>query len=304
MQTSSSRRRRSRRSVVVPIPAREESSLGELVDLAVGRLAIVSRSSAPARLVGEVARSKALGGGLEATSPACAPPIPSATAKSGARAKNESSLALPLAAGVGAVAPARRLSASGHTPRSGTRCRRSGSRRRSCSSASPCSSRQLRRVPLVEFMSSTKYAPAAVEHRGRGCRRRSGRRCGTSASAGAADREAAEEVEALALRRGRRRCSATSQDASVAGGSKPPGRLVVAGLEAGRGACARRSLQRAARHPEQEQVEDGEEAELERYRERLVDRCLLLDVEERRSSVPRVTSSPGAEPGRWRPGGR
>ncbi len=100
-------------------------------------------------------RSKASAAAFEATSPAWAPPIPSATTKIGARTKKESSLALrwrpvsvrkawssirsiayACASNLNSVSPMRTTSPSS-------------------SSASPVQVASLSRVPLVEFMSST-----------------------------------------------------------------------------------------------------------------------------------------------------
>ena len=73
---------------VVPIPAREESSwasrwISRFADCAI----CSSCPSAGSSALTLPRRSKAPAAIREATSPACAPPIPSATAKSGGRAK-------------------------------------------------------------------------------------------------------------------------------------------------------------------------------------------------------------------------
>ena len=69
-----------------PHPGARGVALGELVDLAVGALDDLLEL-ALAGLLGLDPGSKAPAAIREATSPACAPPMPSATAKTGARAK-------------------------------------------------------------------------------------------------------------------------------------------------------------------------------------------------------------------------
>src|SRR6476619_3822072 len=78
--------------IVVPIPAREGSARARSW---MRRLAasIVSRRKCSGGPSGR-SRSKDSAAAFEATSPAWAPPMPSATTKIGARTKNESSLAL------------------------------------------------------------------------------------------------------------------------------------------------------------------------------------------------------------------
>ena len=80
----------------------------------------------------------------------------------------------------------------------------------------------------------------------------------------AADREAADQVEALALRRGRRRARRSARRRRGRAAAAEGGGLVEAGRVGGRGDRAAQVLQRRAGDPEQEQVEDDEEAELER----------------------------------------
>ena len=78
----------------------------------------------------------------------------------------------------------------------------------------------------------------------------------------APQRDAAEEVEVLPLVE----AAALLHDQERVGpGRLHPLDLVVARLEAGRGRASQ-VLQRAPRHPEQEEEQNGEEAELERYR--------------------------------------
>ena len=90
----------------------------------------------------------------EATSPACAPPIPSATTNTGARANDESSLSRrwrPVSV-LWIVSAARACMAIAAGRR--TRSRRSGSGRRSAAAAVRSSGSSLRYVPLVEPRSS------------------------------------------------------------------------------------------------------------------------------------------------------
>ena len=86
--------RRARAVSVVPMPERDESVCGELVDALVRLLARRARRYASGASAASSPGSNASAASRDATSPACAPPIPSATAKTGARAKKESSFAL------------------------------------------------------------------------------------------------------------------------------------------------------------------------------------------------------------------
>ena len=92
MPTSSARASTIAAVIVVPIPAREGSARASSW---IRRFAssIVSRRKPSAGASGR-SRSKASAAVFEATSPACAPPIPSATTKIGARTKSESSFSL------------------------------------------------------------------------------------------------------------------------------------------------------------------------------------------------------------------
>src|SRR5262249_7971479 len=67
--------------------------------------------------------------------------------------------------------------------------------------------------------------------------------------------------------------------------------VVVARLVTRRGGAAQ-VTQRASRHPDQEEEEHGEKAELERYRQRL-ERGLHCPMSNAKTLVPRVISSPG-----------
>ena len=67
--------------------------MGELVDARVGGLRRAGRAPPPARARRADRRWKASTASFEATSPACAPPMPSATTNSGERTISESSFA-------------------------------------------------------------------------------------------------------------------------------------------------------------------------------------------------------------------
>ncbi len=78
--------------IVVPIPAREGSARASWWILLFAA-SIVSRSTGSGGASGR-SRSKDSAAAFEATSPAWAPPIPSATTKIGARTNSESSFSL------------------------------------------------------------------------------------------------------------------------------------------------------------------------------------------------------------------
>ena len=123
--------------------------------------------------------------------------------------------------------------------------------------------------------------------------------------AGAADREAADQVEALALLEAA--AALGDQPGVAAGRAGGEGRGVVEPGRVGRrGDRAAQVLERRARDPEQEQVEDDQEAELEGDGDRVVvhePRRLLLDVEQEGRRPDRDLVA-GAEPARGDPAGR
>ena len=205
----------------------------------------------------------------EATSPACAPPIPSATTNSGARTKKLSSL------------PWR------WRPRSESwKCSAIAQHRRQRSKVNSVSPMRIavarvqrlrpaqrlvvevgavRRAEVLEHDRRPRAARGA-----RGGRRRTSPRARISAWSPRPSSAPSREVVRRAGAAARRRCSTRSCGVAArrapsrapAGAcrsrrrSRGPARRPVVG-------AAAQVLQRAARHPQQEQVEDGEEAELQ-----------------------------------------
>ena len=111
--------------------------------------------------------------------------------------------------------------------------------------------------------------------------------------AGAADRQPAEEVVALA----RRQTAAPDGDRKPVAAARPPGPTGRKPVASGAGAVVRRSSRRALRETRTKQVENGEEAELEGDRDRFgIQDALMLDVEDELDRPERDAVS-GRQPG-------
>ena len=157
------------------MPLRLESSSRQVEDAAVGRLRDRARAAAPA-LPSSVRSSNASAAIRDATSPACAPPIPSATANSGGARVVRVLVRAALATGVGARGLVDDPQHSAHSARTGTRCRRCGSRR---SGAAPAGRRAAVRSRTCRWSSSCPRCRRRRHGRtaARGGRTRTCRRC-------------------------------------------------------------------------------------------------------------------------------
>ncbi len=117
---------------VVPMPERVESRWERSWMRRLASITISRRNVSGGTLGSISVGSNDSAAIFEATSPAWAPPIPSATAKSGERTNSESSLALrwrPVSERYACSATVSMLTPPARRARSEARCRRSGSRR-------------------------------------------------------------------------------------------------------------------------------------------------------------------------------